>query len=124
MTSVTQSALKSLDVKNVYLIGGTGVIKPQVEQSIKDLGITVTRIAGYDAAETSVKIAEQMGNVTVLALTGGRGQDALSIAPVAAAKGIPVLYTDSKTKLPDSIVSYLETVREQFPRLILSAAPA
>ena len=112
LTSVTLSSLQSLHVKKVYLIGGTGVIKAAVEQAIQAMGITVTRLAGYDASETSVKIAQEMGvNPTSVVLTGGKGQDALSVAPIAAAQKMPILYTNSKEVLPSSLAAYLNSVK-------------
>ncbi len=113
LTAVTQTALKDLAVKNVYLIGGTGVIKSEVEDAIKKIGITVTRLAGFDAAETSVKIAQVIGvgAGSSVVLAGGKGQDALSIAPVAAAKGMPILYTTGKNTLPSSVAQYIAGIK-------------
>lgn len=108
LTEVTQSTLQQLNVKKVYIIGGTGVVKANVEKSLQELGISVVRLAGYDAAETSVKVAQEMGNISGIVLAGGKGQDALSISPVAALKGYPILYTDNKEKLPVSISQYID----------------
>ncbi len=110
LTAATQSTLQSLGVKNVIIVGGTGVIKQSVEDAIKALGISTSRLAGVDAAETSVKVAQQMGSFNTLVLVGGKGQDALSVASIAAAKGYPILYTNKASNLPDSVANYVATL--------------
>ena len=107
LTAVTKTTLQDLGVKNVIIVGGTGVIKQAVEDSIKALGISTSRLAGFDAAETSVKVAQSIGSFSALVLAGGRGEDALSVAAIAAAQGYPILYTDKKTNLPDSVANYV-----------------
>lgn len=110
LTAVTQSALQSLGVKNVIIVGGTGVVKQSVEDAIKALGISTSRLAGADAAETSVKVAQQVGASSAIVLAGGKGQDALSVASIAAAKGYPILYTNKASNLPDSVANYVATL--------------
>lgn len=108
MPEVTISELKRLQVKNVYIIGGTGVISSNVENELEKMGISYIRIQGNDRYETSVKIAEQLGTPTELAVVIGDGySDALSIAPFAGNKGMPILLV-SKNNIPDSVKAYLE----------------
>ncbi|WP_045576849.1 cell wall-binding repeat-containing protein, partial [Desulfosporosinus sp. I2] len=103
----TKNQLTRLRVKTVILIGGTGVISSVVEQSIKNMGIEVSRIAGSDKYETSVKIAQAMGQFGQAVIASGETfPDALSIAPIAAVKGIPILLTPKDT-LPASVKTYL-----------------
>lgn len=97
----TKNQLLSLKVKNVIMIGGEGVLTSKVEQAIKALGIDVTRIAGQDRYETSLKVAEVMGNFDEAVIaTGEDFPDILSISPIAAQKGMPILLTprDSLSK--------------------------
>jgi fibronectin type 3 domain-containing protein/putative cell wall-binding protein len=103
----TKSQLASLSAKKVFIIGGVGVISSNVEQAIKNMGIDVTRIAGNDRYETSLKVAQTMGkfNQAVIA-TGDDFPDALSIAPIAAMKGIPIILTP-KDSLPNGLKDYL-----------------
>jgi putative cell wall-binding protein len=90
----SKNQLSSLKVKKVFIIGGVGVISLSVEQEISSMGIEVTRIAGNDRYETSLKVAKTIGefNQAVVA-TGENFPDALSIAPIAAMKGIPIILT-------------------------------
>ncbi|KGK91517.1 cell wall-binding protein [Desulfosporosinus sp. HMP52] len=104
----TKAQLERLKVKKVIIIGGTGIISSGVEQSIKDLGIGVTRIAGTDKYDTSIKIAQAMGEFDQAVIASGETfPDALSIAPIAAMKGMPILLTP-KDKLPTNIEGFLE----------------
>ena len=108
LTSDAKAELIRLSVKKVFIVGGTGVISLATENEVEALGIEVTRIAGNDRYETSVKVAENIGtdNGIVLA-TGGNFPDALSIAPIAASKQMPILLTN-KDVLPDSVSSYVQ----------------
>lgn len=104
----TKTQLSRLNVQDVFIIGGTGVISANVEQEIKNLGMTVTRISGENRYETSVKVAEKMGyvNQAVIA-TGDNFPDALSIASIAAIKGLPILLT-AKDQLSEGVKKYLK----------------
>ncbi|WP_425806420.1 cell wall-binding repeat-containing protein [Desulfitobacterium sp. Sab5] len=103
----TKNELSSLNVKNVIMIGGEGVLTGNVEQAIKNLGINVTRIAGQDRYETSMDVAKMLGNFDKAVIaTGVDFPDVLSIAPIAAQKGIPILLTP-KDSLSNSLKEYL-----------------
>ncbi|HWQ89770.1 MAG TPA: cell wall-binding repeat-containing protein, partial [Desulfitobacteriaceae bacterium] len=103
----TRYALSNLDVQEVFIIGGTGVISSAVEQKIEDMGITVIRIAGSDRYETSVKVAEKLGSASQAVIaTGENFPDALSIAPIASMKGYPILLA-TRDQLPAVIKKYL-----------------
>lgn len=101
------SELKRLNVKNVFLIGGTGAVSGSTENQIKALGISTIRIAGATRYETSEKVAEKMGTITKVAIaTGNDFPDALSISSIAAMKGMPILLTEREF-VPDTIKGYL-----------------
>ncbi|MDR3583795.1 MAG: cell wall-binding repeat-containing protein [Desulfosporosinus sp.] len=111
----TKLQLSSLKVKQVFIIGGVGVISTNVEQEIRNMGIVVTRLAGNDRYATSLKVAQAMGkfNQAVIA-TGEDFPDALSIAPIAALKGIPIILTP-KDNLPTGLKDYLsKTVQSTY----------
>ena len=111
----TKSQLSGLKVKQVFIIGGIGVISTNVEQAIKNMGIEISRLAGNDRYETSLKVAQSMGkfNQAVIA-TGEDFPDALSIAPIAAMKGIPIILTP-KDNLPKELKDYLnKTVQSTY----------
>lgn len=99
--------LKRLGVKNVYIIGGTGVISSGIEGQIEAKGINCIRIAGKDRYETAIKIAKLLDtNKNVIIATGNDYPDALSIASIAAKLGIPILLTQ-KGELPQIVKEYI-----------------
>lgn len=99
--------LSKLKVKDAFIIGGTGVISKNVEIQLKAIGINYIRLAGSNRYETSAKIAEQLtADNGVVVASGENFPDALSVAAIAATKGMPILLS-SKDKLSDSIKEYL-----------------
>ncbi|MFD3156892.1 cell wall-binding repeat-containing protein [Haloimpatiens sp. FM7330] len=85
--------LSRLKTKNVYIIGGTGVVSSEIEEKLKSLGINCIRLAGKNRYETSVRIAEQIGTSNGIVVASGENfPDALSIAPIAAKKACLFYY--------------------------------
>jgi len=90
-------------LKNVFIVGGTGVVSDSVNSEIKGMTIETTRIAGKNRFETSLEVAKNLGESSGVVVTNGFGfADALSIAPVAAQGGMPILLTD-KADLSDQV---------------------
>ncbi len=56
----TLSTIKQLQVKNIFIIGGTGVISNTVEDQLKLLGISITRLFGQNRYETDIAVAKQL----------------------------------------------------------------
>ncbi|MEY7999429.1 cell wall-binding repeat-containing protein [Clostridium sp. Mt-5] len=109
LDSNVKSELQSLATKNVFLIGGTGSISSNVESQLKDMDITVTRIAGSDRFQTSLAVAKSLGDFTGVVLVNAYGfADALSIAPVAASQGMPIILT-TPNALPSEAKSFLDS---------------
>ena len=96
----TMNALKN--VNNVYIVGGEGVVSKTIEENLKDQGKTVIRLGGASRYETSIKVAneiEKHKTITEIYYVNGEiGEaDAMSIAPVAAKNGNPVILTNGKS---------------------------
>lgn len=84
--------LQALNVKKVFIIGGTGVISNNIERSIKSLNIETERLGGNTRYETSVMVAEKVGtNGEIAIVTGNNYPDALSMAPVAGTLNMPIV---------------------------------
>lgn len=109
ITNETINELKRLKVKKVYVIGETGVVPNSILDAIKkNVTTDVERIGGQDRYATSTKIAAKLGTVTEAMLASGEGYaDALSAAPVASVKGIPVLLTKAG-ELPKATSDYIK----------------
>lgn len=104
--------MKSLKPKKIYIIGGEGVISKTLENNLKkSLAVEVVRIAGKDRYETSIKIANYMypstNNENEIAVVSGENfPDAISMAPVAALKGMPIILT-RRYELSSDIKNFL-----------------
>lgn len=95
LTAVTEKEIKRLGAKNVYILGGDQAVNSDVEKKLNDMGLYTRRLAGRTREETAVEIAKDVwkGKDTKEAaiVNGYMYPDALSIAPYAAQKGMPVL---------------------------------
>ena len=111
LPGITKQSLTDLQVKTVYIIGGTGVIPSSIESELQSMGIKSTRIAGYDRYETSLMIAQLLGSPSELIVTTGEDYaDALSMAPIAGAKRIPIILV-AKGFLPESVKNYIASLK-------------
>ncbi|NMM65142.1 cell wall-binding repeat-containing protein [Clostridium sp. P21] len=91
LSTDTKNALTTLKAKNVYVVGGTAAVSQSVRDELKK-DYTVTELGGANRYETNAKVAEKLVDLGVKAdeviMVGGEGfSDALSVAPIAAAKG-------------------------------------
>ncbi|WP_373899193.1 cell wall-binding repeat-containing protein [Haloimpatiens sp. FM7315] len=107
-----KDSLKSMGVRDVYIIGGTGVISSNVEGDLRTFGCYTHRIGGKNKYETNLKIAEEVikrsGQTTALMANGDLGYpDAISAAAIAANLGYPLLLT-SYNKVPDNIKNFIK----------------
>ncbi|MEQ8154574.1 MAG: cell wall-binding repeat-containing protein [Clostridiaceae bacterium] len=110
---VTLDEIKRLGAKNIYILGGTGVISSSVEASLKT-SYNVIRLAGTDRFQTAIQIGNEVmknsTSKTAVLATAYNFPDALSIGPYAAMNGIPILFTDSGS-LPTSIRNFISTYK-------------
>lgn len=108
--SELRDLLISKGVKNVYIIGGTGVIPNSFSGELSSIGISSKRLGGSNRYDTSLKIAQELGSTTgEVAIAYGLGfVDGLSISSIAAFKGFPILLTQTNS-IPESIKSYLNS---------------
>ncbi len=100
--------IKRLHAKNIYIIGGTGVVSASAETQLKE-AYHVQRLQGVDrygtAAAVGEKIKEQNSTAqnildTVILTTAQNYPDALAIAPFAAQAGTPILFTAGENLNP------------------------
>ncbi|MDD7794971.1 cell wall-binding repeat-containing protein [Clostridium sp. 'White wine YQ'] len=103
--STVQYEIQRLHPKNIYILGGAGVISSNIETSLKS-SYSVFRLGGNDRFETSTKIAKQVINSTssktAVLTTALDFPDALSISPTAALLGYPILFTTPTTLDPST----------------------
>lgn len=97
----TINEIKRLGATNVYILGSNGLINDAVENRLINEGYNVVRIGGTDRFETSMKIADEVNKTntlkTAIITIYNNYPDALAIAPYAAIKSMPILYTEGNS---------------------------
>jgi len=103
--SVVSDEIIRLDPDEILLLGGSAAVSPAVFEQLDALAPT-TRIAGANRYATTVAISNHYladgGADTVIVTTGADFPDALAGAPLATARGGPVLLT-RPTDLPPEV---------------------
>lgn len=90
--------IKRLRASRVIVLGGIHSVPQAVYEEIEKLGVDIQRIDGQDRYTLASNIANQLLQVheatnAAFLVNGDAYADAISIAPVAAAKGIPIYLT-------------------------------
>lgn len=107
---VVKNEIDRLQPKEVFLVGGTGVISDSIKTLLENNGIKVTRLSGTNRYETSLEVAKYINSISkeVFIATGANYPDALSIAAYAGHKQIPIILTNNN-KISDKISNYIST---------------
>ncbi|OAA91908.1 cell wall-binding repeat-containing protein [Clostridium ljungdahlii] len=105
-----EDALNILRAKNVYVIGGNASISQSIRDGLKSK-YTLTELGGQNRYETNVAVAKELITLGVSAsnviVVGGQGfADALSVAPVAAAKGQILLLANNDQDSVQSVINF------------------
>lgn len=114
LPDATLTAIRSLGVQQVVVLGGTAVISEAVANQLQAAGIQMIRIAGSDRYETARMIANlavtELGftNAQVGVASGEQFPDALSAAPWLGRTRTPLVLAAQNT-LPAATEQYLET---------------
>ncbi|MDP4178386.1 MAG: cell wall-binding repeat-containing protein [Bacillota bacterium] len=85
---------------NVYILGGTGAVSKDTEETLKNKGYIVTRLAGQDRIGTNTSITESLNTpegTPVFIANAYSFPDALSVSSIAAINGYPILLTSTNT---------------------------
>jgi len=104
LPTVTRDELLRLAPSRIFIIGGTSAISTAVEDTLKSLqyprAVAIERIGGVDRYETAGNVANRVVSLrggtavdTVVISSGHNYPDALSVAPLAASAGWPILLT-------------------------------
>ncbi|KZL94129.1 cell wall-binding repeat-containing protein [Clostridium magnum] len=108
LSPYTSVEINRLNVKNIFIIGGKGVVSQSIEDALKARGMKVTRLGGVDRYETGILVAQKLGKPSQIAVVNGADfHDGMSIASIAALKGMPIILTGVNT-IPDSVKKYLK----------------
>ena len=103
LTPTTKDEIVRTGAKKVVLIGGESVLPEALVAELKEAGVTIVdRIKGDTREETALEIAKAIKEVnkevkSVAVVNGTNGlADAVSIASVAAEKGMPIILSNPK----------------------------
>ncbi len=96
LSDAARASLSRLKPSKVLIMGGEAAIHPAVERAVARLGASVERVAGEDAAMTSLESAKRVvssgsWSKDLIIATGGSFYDALASSPVASATKTPIL---------------------------------
>ncbi len=113
LTPTVAKELKRLNPSKVFFIGLPDSVIPGLSATLP--AATITTIRGSDRYETAALLAEELrkklGNVERIVLVSGDAfPDALSVAPLAAAKGWAILLTPQAGPLPQATAGEIETL--------------
>ncbi|HUG87010.1 MAG TPA: cell wall-binding repeat-containing protein, partial [Euzebya sp.] len=91
--------IQRLGASRVILLGDETALSVEVEQQVRDLGLTVDRLAGDNRYATSVAVAQRSAQVgaddgVLWVATGRNWPDTLAAGPAAAHSGGVVLLVD------------------------------
>lgn len=100
------SEIKRLGAENALIVGGEGAVSSNVENKLRNMGISVSRFSGQTRYDTSIEVAKNIGTGNGYVLTSGQNfPDALSVASIAASKQMPIILTET---------DYIENSVKQF----------
>jgi len=107
------SQLRTLSVKNVYILGGELTISSTLADKLTADGYNVVRISGSTRYATAAEIASYIidtlgGNPTEVFIASGTNfPDALSVSSAAGVLGQPILYADANGQLSGEELSVI-----------------
>jgi len=104
-----ENEIQRLGAKKIIIVGGAGVVSQAIENKLKGKGIEVSRFAGKDRFETSLAIAKEVKGIgnEIAVVTSDGFADALSVAPIAANKQMPIILLP-KNNIPTNISQYIK----------------
>jgi putative cell wall-binding protein len=97
LPAAVEREIARLGAQRAVIVGGIAAVNAVVQSELHHGGLEVERIAGENRFDTTGLIAREVGlpaSGEIAVAYGGNFADALSVAPLAAAEGLPVLLTD------------------------------
>ena len=94
---ITINELNRLNIENVIIVGGEGVVSNNVIENLKSLGMKkIIRLGGKDRYETSQLVTSYIDkycyDVENIFVTGGFGEaDCMSASPISVRESMPIL---------------------------------
>lgn len=102
----TFAEIDRVSPQRIYILGGENSVSKDIEESLEYKGIEISRIAGKNRYETSIKIAEEISKVVDIEEIALASNEADLISASSYCRGnIPIILLDSKKPNIDYINS-------------------
>lgn len=113
LSDATLAEIERLGAKNVYILGGEGVISADIEKALQEKELQTWRIAGDNRYATAAAIAQRVSEdpTDVFFVYGGGFADTLSVSAIAARRNAPIVYLSTNGELDPSIAQYLAVLK-------------
>lgn len=103
-----KAEIQRLKAEKVVIIGGEQAVSKSVENTLRNMGLSIERIGGHHRYHTNEKILEKMGNVNgYFVVSGNSFADALAVAPIAASQNWAIVLSD-KDNIRQPNLNYLK----------------
>jgi len=113
LPGTTEQIIKDLKAKRATIVGGEAAVSKTVENDLKKLGLTTTRIQGSNRFETAAKVASSIGtakNNTAIIVNGNSEVDSLVAGPLAH-QGYPILMINNHSdQVPEATREAIENL--------------
>ena len=112
LTDAQLQYLAELGQKNLYVIGGEGVVSKAIETQLADYAVSVTRLSGANRAQTAVAVANKFFPAkldTVVFAYGGNFPDCIAGGFFAHEVGAPILYGYPAQNYLDPAKAYIKS---------------
>lgn len=114
LNQVIVEEINRLGAKQAIILGGEVAVNRELENHIKSLGLSTSRLAGQNRFETSELIADELlqsqSSNNAVVVDGFEFADAMSIAPFAAQEGMPIyLSRTNSLSTKDSLKDFDQT---------------
>ncbi|MDL2311112.1 BspA family leucine-rich repeat surface protein, partial [Peptostreptococcaceae bacterium OttesenSCG-928-C18] len=108
LSTETEEALKIWNLSKVTIGGGSASVSNEVEETVKNITPDVTRIAGANRYETSVKVAKSVypNSKHIVVASGENFSDAIVGSAYASKKEVPIVLS-AKNKIPSVVMDYI-----------------
>lgn len=110
ITSTQRQYIRNGNIRNIYLVGGTGVISDTTRYAVEsNTNASVTRLAGSTRYGTSAAVAKKFfsgKSSNVVVAYGGNFPDGLAGGPLAMATGSPLLLGCNNSSAMSPVISF------------------
>jgi len=112
LNQTVRSRIQTLGATKVYILGGPSAVSEDIANELRSKNYTVDRISGKTRYDTAVEVAKRLRELKgtsqeIFIVSGENYPDALSVGPVAALKGAPVVYSTKEKGLPASTKEFI-----------------